>query len=130
MKEKNAPRNRWLTIRVSGEEEASLLKRCGKTTCQSLSEYGRSLLLKEPVTILYRNASADDFLEEIVLLKNELAAIGNDFNQAVHRLHTLDKIFEIKAWVVANENLKVAFLKKTDEILEKVAQIHALWSQK
>jgi hypothetical protein len=130
MKEKNPLRNRWLTIRLSKDEEAHLLKLSRKTTCRSLSEYGRTVLLKEPVVVLYRNASADDFLEEMVLLKKELNAIGNNFNQAVHRLHTLDKIAEVKLWVLMSENQRANLLRKTDEILQKVNQIHQLWLQK
>jgi hypothetical protein len=130
MKEKKPLRDRWLTIRLSKEEEADLLKLSRTTTCRSLSEYGRSVLLQEPVTVRYRNASADDFLEEMVLLKKELNAIGNNFNQAVHRLHTLDKIEEIKLWLLMSESGRAVLLKKTDEILKKVSQIGAAWLQK
>jgi hypothetical protein len=130
MKEKKPVRVRWLTVRLSKEEEDALLKLFRKTTCRSLSEYGRTVLLKEPVIVLHRNASADDFLEEMVGLKRELNAIGNNFNQAVHRLHTLDKIPEIKAWLIVNESIQKMVLKKTEEILLKLTQIHALWLQK
>ncbi|WP_121354103.1 plasmid mobilization protein [Flavisolibacter nicotianae] len=123
-------RDRWLTIRLSKGEENALLKLSRKTTCRSLSEYGRNVLLKEPVIVLFRNGSADNFLEEMVLLKKELNAIGNNFNQAVHRLHTLDKIPEIKLWILMSESQRVTLLKKTDEILQKLTQIHALWLQK
>jgi len=32
-------------------------------------------------------------------LKRELNGIGNNFNQAVHKLHLLDKIPEFRAWI-------------------------------
>lgn len=130
MKEKKHLRDRWLTIRLSKDEEATLLKLCRKTTSRSLSEYGRNVLLKEPVIVLHRNASADDFLEEMVGLKKELNAIGNNFNQAVHRLHTLDKTPEVKLWVLMSEKERANLLKKSEEILQKVSQIHQLWLQK
>ena len=62
-----------------------------KTTCRKLSEYARNVLLQKPVIIKFRNQSADDFLDEMILLKNELNAIGNNYNQSVKRLHTLEK---------------------------------------
>ena len=130
MKEKKPLRDQWLTIRLSKEEEALLLTLCKKTTCRSLSEYGRNVLLKDPVIVLHRNASADEFLEEMVGLKKELNAIGNNFNQAVHRLHTLDKTPEVKLWVLMSESQRANLLKKTDEILQKANQIHQLWLQK
>ena len=130
MKDKKLLRDRWLTIRLSSAEEDTLLKLCKKTTCRSLSEYGRKVLLKEPVIVLYRNGSADDFLEEMVGLKKELNAIGNNFHQAVHRLHTFDKIPDVKLWLLMSESQRGALLKKTDEILQKLSQIHQLWSSK
>lgn len=130
MKEKKPFRDRWLTIRLSKDEEEALAKFFQKTTCQSLSEYGRAVLLKEPVVVLIRNASADDFLEEMVGLKKELNAIGNNFNQAVHRLHTLDEFPDVKLWILLSESQRAALLKKTDDILQKLTQIHSLWLPK
>jgi hypothetical protein len=64
------------------------------------------------------------------LLKKELNAIGNNFNQVVHKLHTLDHIAEIKAWSILNESSKKNFMKKVDEIKEKMNQIYWQWLQK
>lgn len=130
MKEIKPIRSKWLTIRLSEEEEKRLQKFQKRTTTASLSEYARSVLLKEPVTILFRNQTADEFLAEMILLKNELNAIGNNFNQAVHKLHTLDNIPEIKAWAILNETGKKSFLKKVEEINQRLHQIYELWSQK
>ena len=130
MKEVKKIRSGWLTIRLNEDEENKLNKFYSQTSCNSLSEYARDLLLKKPVTIFYRNKSADEFLEEMILLKKELNAIGNNFNQAVHKLHTLDNIQEIKSWAIINEESKKIFLKKVEEIKEKMNQIYEQWSQK
>lgn len=129
-KEKATRRSKWLTVRLSDAEEKKLLLLYQKTTAQGLSEYARSVLLREPVTVLYRNASADEFLAQMLVLKNELNAIGNNFNQAVHKLHTLDHAGAVNAWAVLYDAEKKAFLKKTEEILSKVQEIYTLWSQK
>ena len=130
MKDTKKVRSKWLTVRLSEDEEKKLQKFCSHTTAKGLSEYARDVLLKEPVTVIYRNASADDFLSQMIDLKNELNAIGNNFNQAVHKLHMLDHAHEIKAWAILNEAGKKEFQKKTEEILEKLSQIYSLWSQK
>ncbi len=122
-------RSKWLTIRLSEEEDKKLNTLFEKTVCNSLSEYARDVLLREPVTIKYRNQSADDFLAEMIVLKRELNAIGNNFNQAVKRLHTLDHIPEIKAWLIASEKEKQHFLNETEQIKEKLSQIQRQWSQ-
>ena len=130
MKEEKPIRSQILTIRFNKDEREKLNRLCSKAQCNSLSEYARGVLLGDPVTIKYRNQSADDFLEEMILLKKELNAIGNNFNQAVHRLHILDNISEIKSWAILNESSKKIFMKKIEEIKEKMNQIYEQWSQK
>ncbi len=130
MKETKKIRSKWLTIRLNEEEEKKLNQFYSRTTSNALSEYARAILLREPVIVLYRNQTADEFLEEMILLKKELNAIGNNFNQAVHRLHTLDHDSQIKAWAILNEASKKAFMKKVDEIRERMNQIYEQWSQK
>lgn len=128
MKEVNQIRSKCLTVRFNDEERKKLSRLCNKAQCNSLSEYARDVLLGEPVIIKYRNQSADDFLEEMILLKNELNAIGNNFNQAVHKLHTLDHFPEIKTWAILNEAMKKIFMNKVDEIKAKMNQIYEQWS--
>ena len=97
MQDKKEIRSKWLPpIRLSEEERQKLNDFFSRSTCNSMSEYARKVLLAEPVKIFYRNQSIDEFVEEIIGLKNELSAIGKNFNQAVHRLHMLDHISEIK----------------------------------
>ena len=130
MKEAKHVRAKWLTIRLNEDEEKKLDQLYSRTTSNSLSEYARDVLLREPVIILYRNQTADEFLEEMILLKKELNAIGNNFNQAVHKLHTLDHDPEIKAWAILNEAFKKMFIKKVEDIYQKMNQIYQLWWQK
>ena len=130
MKDADEIRTKWLPIRLNANEKKKLNYLYNRSTCNSLSEYARQVLLREPVLIKYRNQSADDFLEEMIQLKNELNAIGKNFNQAVHKLHTLDRVPEIRTWAILNENDKKNFTRKVQEIQEKLSQIYELWSQK
>ena len=130
MKDADEIRTKWLPIRLNTNEKKKLNHLYNRSTCNSLSEYARQVLLREPVFIKYRNQSADVFLEEMIQLKNELNAIGNNFNQAVHKLHTLGRVPEIRTWAILNENDKKNFTRKVQEIQEKLNQIYELWSQK
>jgi hypothetical protein len=130
MKENTKARNRWLNIRVNEDEYKKIDGYSKATTCHTVSEYSRLVLLKKPVTIKYRNQSADEFLAEMIRLKNELHAIGNNYNQVVHKLHTLDRVPEIKSWLFSNETTRHAFLNKIDEITREVNKIYLIWSQK
>lgn len=120
---------RKITIRLKPHEFAKLEAAQKATTCSKLSEYVRLVVLSKPVTITYRNQAADDFLKEMIQLKNELNAIGNNFNQSVHKLHTLDTIPEIKVWAKLNETTKQTLLEKIEQIRIRMNQIHQSWLQ-
>jgi hypothetical protein len=120
----------WISFRVKPDEYEKIYKNFLETTCRKLSEYSRNVLLNKSVTIKYRNESADSFLSEMILLKNELSAIGNNFNQAVKRLHTLDTIAQMKSWLLVYESTHRSFLNKMEEIKNRLNEIHELWSQK
>ncbi len=96
MSEQKSNRTKWLHVRLKPEEYDVLNKNFSKTTYHKLSDYARKILLAKPLTTTYRNASLDDFMTEMIQLRNELNAIGNNFNQAVKKLHTLDQIAEFR----------------------------------
>jgi hypothetical protein len=114
---------------MSQEELRLLTQKWMKTNEKTRSNYLRKLALSKPVTQLYRNASADDFLEEIVRIKRELNALGNNFNQAVHKLHMLDKIPEFRNWINTYRTDHHRFRQKVDQLLLICHDIVQLWSQ-
>ena len=101
-----------------------------RTTERYLSTYLRKLSLQKPVTIKYRNQSADDFLQSMLELKKELSAIGNNFNQAVHKLHLLDKIPEFRLWVKQYGDMHQVFVHTTGQINSRINELYEQWLQK
>ena len=128
-KESTSRLTRKVTVRFTEGEYKKLYTGFKHTTKRKLSEYIRAVLLHQPVTVYTRNQSFDDFVAEMILLKNELKAIGNNFNQSVKKLHVIQHDQEIKAWATLNENSKEIFFKKVAEIDEKINQIASQWSQ-
>ena len=98
-KEETEVRSIVFKLRLNQTEKIRLQQLQQKSIEKDLSSYIRKVSLKEPVVIKYRNASADDFLECILQLKKELNAIGNNFNQAVKKLHVLEKNPEFRFWI-------------------------------
>ena len=66
---------------------------------------------------------------EMVKLRNELNAIGNNYNQVVKKLYFLKQLDEFKIWVSTNESITQTILKKVDEIKSKITQINDQWLQ-
>jgi hypothetical protein len=122
-------RDIMIMIRMNKTEHNRLLLLRKKTIEKNNSTYIRKMALGEPITVIYRNGSADDFLNEMIALKRELYAIGNNFNQAVHKLHTLEKIPEFRSWIADYGKFHQLFLTKTEEILIRANQFYQQWSQ-
>ena len=129
MKEQNDNRTKWLHIRLKPDEHQKIEKKFQKTTCRKLSEYARKMLLNKPLTINYRNQSLDEFMAEIIRLRTELHAIGNNFNQTVKKLHTLQQISEFKDWIINNELQQKILLNKVEEIKKHIQKISEKWLQ-
>jgi hypothetical protein len=129
MSESKNNRNRWMHLRLTDAEYKKLQAGFSQSTKRKISEYARDILLNKPITVYTRNKSIDDMMAEVILLRSELKAIGNNFNQTVKKLHLMEHDFEIKTWARVNENSKQILFKKLDEIDFKIAQIDSRWSQ-
>lgn len=120
----------WISFRVKPEEYDAIHRRFEQTTLRKLSQYARKVLMEKPVTVNYRNQSADEILAAINGVKRELSAIGNNLNQAVHRLHTTDNYSEIKSWATVYENTRQVLLEKSEAIRLTLAKIEEQWCRK
>ena len=129
-KQESEVRNKMVVVRMNEAEINQLVKFQQKTTEKDTSSYLRKVALQKPVTVKYRNESADDFLLDMLNLKKELNAIGNNFNQAVHKLHILDKIPEFRVWVQQYDGLQKVLVSKVEEIKLRMNQLYEQWLQK
>ena len=129
MKEQNNNRTKWLHLRLTSDEHQKIVKEFSKSTCRKLSDYARKNLLQKPIVNKYRNESLDDFMTEMIRLRGELNAIGNNFNQAVKKLHTLQQIAEFKHWLLSYELEKKILLNKVDEIKKNIQKFAESWLQ-
>lgn len=127
MKKKNLNRTRIIGLRLTPEEYSKIERKWKASTCRKLSGYIRRHLFDRPITITYRNRSMDGLVEELAKVRDELNHIGNNFNQAVKRLHTLDQITEFKRWLIAYEVEKKTLFNKVDDIKKHIEKIAEKW---
>lgn len=120
-------RTRWLHIRLTEMEYKKLQAGFSTSTKQKISSYARDILLDKPVTVYTRNQSVDDFVAEMIQLRNELKAIGNNINQAVKKLHTSANNTELKYWAQQVVNSREILFQKMDEINLKIASTSDQW---
>lgn len=122
-------RQKWLHIRLTDNEDKLITANFKKTTLTRRSDYARAILLAKPLIGTYRNRSMDDMMAELIRLRKELNNVGNNFNQAVHKLHMVDTIPELKIWLKTYDQQRSLVAKKVDEIREFIAKVGDAWLQ-
>src|SRR3546814_386439 len=127
MERKNSNRTRIIGLRLTFDEYRKIEKKWKASTCRKLSEYVRRSLFKKPIVMTYRNSSQDDLMTELTKLRNELNAVGNNFNQVVKKLHTLQQIAEFRSWLIAYEVEKKILQNKLDEVRNNIKKMLEIW---
>jgi hypothetical protein len=130
MSETKSASRQWISLRVKPEEYQVIYGHYQKTTCNKLSEYVRKVLLNKPVKIQHYDQSTTEMLAAFNQLKNELNAIGNNFNQSVKTLHTLKSTGDIQTWALLNESSKQVLFNKIEEIRLFMKTIIDQWCRK
>ncbi len=129
MEAKSTNRSRIIGLRLTLKEYEQIEKKWKASTCRKLSDYVRRSLFEKAIVTTCRNQSLDDFMTEAIKLKNELNGIGNNFNQAVKKLHTLHQIAEFRGWIITYELEIKTLLNKVDEIKNHIQKIGEKWLQ-
>lgn len=116
-----------MTVRFTTKEYEKLEAKFHTTTSNQISQYVRNVLLEKPVVVKYRNESLDNFMEELIQIKQELNAIGSNFNQAVKKLHLLKQIPEFRQWVANNEEAQKQLIEYSNNIQQRINQMAEKW---
>ncbi|OAQ41981.1 mobilization protein [Pedobacter psychrophilus] len=125
--EKKQTRNHWLHLRLSEVEKIQIHKAFLKTTQRRMSDYGRKILLGEPMIASYRNASMDELMNELIKLRKDLNGLANNFNQTVHKLHTLDHESSIQSLMNHYEIQRERLFNKVEEMRLMMNKIGSEW---
>ena len=127
---KNDPSNiRCIYVGLKLEEYAKIELQYKASTCRNKSEYIRNLIYNRPITILYRNQSLDNLIEEMVILNNEINAIKNDLPKTLEILHIHKDSPEFKKLLQDVELSIESLYKKIDEIKNQIEKITDKWLQ-
>lgn len=129
MKKLKDPKNKWLHVRLSDDEFKTLQSSFSATSERKLSGYVRKILLGKPMIGTYRNLSADALIVEFSKLIKDLNGAANNFNQAVHVLHTLQHSTQFLAWLKAYERDKALMLVNIRHIREFINKTSEVWLQ-
>ncbi len=128
MKEKNN-RTKWVHVRLTEAEHLLIQKQFKSTTERQFSNYIRNIILKKPVYAGVVNQSLKDIMAELFELRKDFNGIANNLNQVVHKLHTLDRHQEIKAWLLLFEIDKKSLQKCMEDMRVYINKTADKWLQ-
>jgi hypothetical protein len=101
-----------------------------KSNCQTIGQLVRQILSNEPITVFQTDITVEEPVQQLILIREELRAIGVNINQITHHFHLADsssqKMFH--ALKVSEEYAKVG--EKVDILINKVAEIGQRWLQR
>ncbi len=127
MENEKQNRNQWLHLRLSESEKIQIHKSFLKTTQRRISDYARKILLGKPMVSIYRNASIDELMNELINLRKDLNGLANNFNQTVHKLHTLNHGSSIEDLLRHYEEERKILFGKVGAMRELMDKIGAEW---
>jgi hypothetical protein len=127
MENEKQNRNQWLHLRLSESEKIQIHKAFLKTTQRRISDYARKILLGKPMVSIYRNASIDELMNELINLRKDLNGLANNFNQTVHKLHTLDHGSSIEDLLRHYEEERKILFGKVGAMRELMDKVGAEW---
>jgi len=90
----NKEAKRFLSIRLSADELQEVYNHQHQSTCRSLTEYVKKVLIGKPVTMKVRDESKEDTLDQLVAIKNRLDTLA-EHNEPLNGT-LLGEIAEIK----------------------------------
>lgn len=118
-----------ITCNVTPEDYAKIKQRYQSSTCRSVSEYTRNILLNKPITLLYRDQSLDDLIEEIVVLNNEINILKNKQQELIEKLDQYPEIQGLRESLKMLEQVTQMFCQRITEIKVQFEKITSKWSQ-
>ncbi|CAL1519180.1 plasmid mobilization protein [Chitinophaga sp. MM2321] len=122
-------RTKRVYIRLTEGEYHQLQKQFKGTTEHKLSAYARKMILQKPLIAGYRNLTAEALMIEFARLIKDLNGVANNFNQAVHVLHTLQHPAQFSKWLQTYQQEKNILLRDIQSIRDFINKTAGIWLQ-
>ena len=91
----NKEAKRFLSIRLSAEELQEVYNYQHQSTCRSLTEYVKKVLMSKPVMMKAQDESKEDTLQQLIAIKNRLDSLAEKADPAANG-SLVGEIAEIK----------------------------------
>lgn len=120
-----------LNLRLTKAEMKTLNDRLSiGSNFSTLSDLAKNIIFNRKIVVYTRDKDLDITLSEVNKLRNEMNAIGKNFNQIAKRINTYEDQFLYKREFVDMEKHFEQFLKIQKELVYKFDLLAEKWLQK
>jgi|SRR6186713_1505485 len=123
-------RLRRLNLRLSQAEYDKIASHSANTTCRSVSEYCRKLLLEKPVRVYYRNKSFDEFEQRMIRIMPFLEESAHKLDEAIKALPNAYDIPQMTLSLTALTTVAWGLKQNVEAIKENLVTISDQCAQK
>jgi len=119
-----------IRTRVTEKTYRKLEAMVGNSNCHSIGEVARKILSRDRIVTYTQDNTLDNFMEQLILLRRELNAIGNNINQVTHQVHLAQNPDQKDATIAGMlPQLKIVEGRLT-EAVNLIQQLGQKWLQK
>ncbi|TKC04316.1 plasmid mobilization protein [Pedobacter frigoris] len=119
-----------LIIRVNDSLHQKLTKLLTESDCQSIAEVARKILTSQKINCFYKDASMNEPMEEMALIRKELKAIGVNINQQTRYFNACKTDAEKKFHSDQTVALFTKVEGKVERLFELISKLAERWLQK
>jgi hypothetical protein len=119
-----------IRTRVTAATFRRLEKMIGKSDCHSVGEVARKILSNQEIKVFYVDASLDQTMEQLALIRKELKAIGININQITKRYNSTWEEKGKAFYAIKVTELFKPVEERVDKLLVIVSKLAAIWLQK
>ena len=123
----NPNKTHRITLRLSEQEFEKLQLNWRKSSDLHLSSYVRKVLLGKPIKVFMHDRSRDLFMEEAGLLRRELSALGNNFNQVVRNINAIPAAQLNAFWLNTATSMQKELTNKANNIQQLLEKMWNAW---
>ncbi len=119
-----------LIIRVNDGLHQKLNKLLAESDCQSLAEVARRILTNQKINCFYKDASMNEPMEELALIRKELKAIGVNINQQTRYFNACKTDAEKRFHSEQTITLLTKADGKVERVFELISKLAERWLQR
>lgn len=114
-------------FKVDAASYQQLKDRCAQSTCRSLAEYLRKLVVLEPITVNNRDASLEDLIAELSQTRRQLARALEAFELRAQEVSHLASPEQLALWRQAQQTERAHITSLIEQIYEHCKKTTYLW---